>query len=556
MRVYRVSPVLKKSPFYELTYFSKFDFIKGDLVEVDFNNRNIFAVVTESLSLEDAKVEIRKGSFKTKKIEKKLDKEKEEILHKIFPGLEKFCAKNFLSIGEVLEQTGILEVLENDSFLKETQEELYIFPDDLSKKSFSKKNKNQKNIASGKEVFEKILTNKFNKIIVKNFEIKKYQTFQSPHFSLIELLLELVKSDSFFIKNIVFELDFNGILEKVFLEKLEMEKFCKINIVKNFTNAKKYLVKVERDKSGNEKLFQKEVLENLAHGKNFIFVLTKGVSGSIFCKDCHTPYTCEKCESNLSLVNKEDERVLFCQNCKFEKKLFEDQYLICKKCAGWGLFPSGLGLQKVKDDLLESGVNDEEILFIDESIKKTSNKKVIEQVFGFFEDKKKILLGSQRVLKILLETKHEDLKSYLVSSGPICKMNRYDSDENLLRLITNLENISKELFLFKREGDEVNLEKYRNLEKFLEEEVETRKKLKLPPFAKVLTLRIKYQDKRNVDKALFKKFPEKTGEIKKGRDVLYFWILEKLDKELENKIKEFKTFGDFAYADFTYENFL
>jgi hypothetical protein len=37
---------------------------------------------------------------------------------------------------------------------------------------------------------------------------------------------------------------------------------------------------------------------------------------------------------------------------------------------------------------------------------------------------------------------------------------------------------------------------------------------------------------------------------------LYFWILEKLDKELENKIKEFKTFGDFAYADFTYENFL
>jgi glycosyltransferase involved in cell wall biosynthesis len=42
-----------------------------------------------------------------------------------------------------------------------------------------------------------------------------------------------------------------------------MEKFCKINIVKNFTNAKKYLVKVERDKSGNEKLFQKEVLENL-----------------------------------------------------------------------------------------------------------------------------------------------------------------------------------------------------------------------------------------------------------------------------------------------------
>jgi hypothetical protein len=39
-----------------LTYVSKEDFSVGDIVAIDFNKREIFAVVLETYSLKDAKV--------------------------------------------------------------------------------------------------------------------------------------------------------------------------------------------------------------------------------------------------------------------------------------------------------------------------------------------------------------------------------------------------------------------------------------------------------------------------------------------------------------------
>ena len=68
MKVYKISPILKYSPFFELTYVSKLDFEIGNILEIDFNKRKIFGIVIEVFNLKDAKVEIRKSDFFTKKI--------------------------------------------------------------------------------------------------------------------------------------------------------------------------------------------------------------------------------------------------------------------------------------------------------------------------------------------------------------------------------------------------------------------------------------------------------------------------------------------------------
>jgi hypothetical protein len=73
MKVYKVSPIVKYSPFFSLTYVSRLNFVCGEVVPINFNNKEVLAVVLEVLSLKDAKVEIRKGEFKTKKIEKEVE---------------------------------------------------------------------------------------------------------------------------------------------------------------------------------------------------------------------------------------------------------------------------------------------------------------------------------------------------------------------------------------------------------------------------------------------------------------------------------------------------
>ena len=103
MRVYRVSPILQYSPFYRLTYFSKLDFTAGNICEIDFNKRKVLAVVVEVLEMNDAKVEIRSGNFKTKKIENKLYKSEEErFTKKQFKLIEEFADKFLVSVGEVV----------------------------------------------------------------------------------------------------------------------------------------------------------------------------------------------------------------------------------------------------------------------------------------------------------------------------------------------------------------------------------------------------------------------------------------------------------------------
>jgi primosomal protein N' len=300
--------------------------------------------------------------------------------------------------------------------------------------------------------------------------------------------------------------------------------------------------------------------------------LSHGFADRIFCNDCKKSYDCENCGHPYSILNEEDGRFLYCKSCKNKKILKEDQYVICKHCGSWRVFPFGIGGQKVLDFLKRElplpggGINPPawqgEFLLIDESEKKLSAKKIKESVKNFLNGDTNILIGSLRTLKVLktilklprhtaTPSKEGELvdKTIVVSTGPLVRGKYFDSDEKLLKLISELESISKELYVNKHEGDEVSLENYKDKNKFIEEEIEFRKTTNLPPFYKVLTLIFSYKEKRIVDKFLsadLEKF-KISGEIKKGNKFIYYWFISN-DFELIKFVEILRQFGDVFLA--------
>lgn len=554
MRVYKVSPILKYSPFFSLTYVSKENFEIGDILPINFNNREIFAAVLQSFSLKDAKVEIRKADFRTKKIEKRSSKMTEKFLHKnfsdLFKILQNFSKTNTVSVGELVwflfEDKFILQ-----NFSEDFEDIITYYPDQLSLKL----NKSKSNFC-GNKIFKEILEKKFQTLIIKDFNFDKYLDFQSPHIPKLDLLFGILKEMNL-VKKIILETDFLGVVEKNFLNEnvIDGKFFGKYELeIKEKNNfAKKFLVKVGHDKNGEEEIFTSEALEKISRkGKNFFFVLSHGFADRIFCNDCRKSYDCEKCESQFSILNEEQGRFLFCKNCKNKKVLLEDQYLICKHCGSWRIFPFGIGGQKLAEFLQKE--NKKNIL-IDESEKKLTVKKIKEKIENFLQNEEEnILIGSLRVLKVLQNLNAKVDKTFVISTGPLTRGKYFDSDEKLLKLISEIENISQEVYINKRDGDEISLENYKDKEKFIKEEIDFRKKNNLPPATKVLSLIFNYKNKRHLDKFLLQNLGEfkNSGETKKGKNFVYFWFV-KQDSEILKMAEILRQFGDVISANSIFE---
>jgi primosomal protein N' len=481
MKVYKVSPVVKYSPFFDLTYVSNFDLALGDIAEVNFNNKKIKAIVLEKYSLKEAKVEIRKAQFKTKKIESKGEKVFSATQHS---ALKKFSNEFAIPLGEIL---------------------FYLFGEELD---------------TSKNVFSKMYKFSEEGVVIGDFDFQKYLLLTNPHISRLHLLFiyleHFQKPKKVFIEN-----NFLGVSETVFLEDLKKKSFLKNKLVfrgDNYTPKKKYFVKVV---SGE--IINQEVLEKMEGKKTFVFVLSLGYADRIYCADCKKPYACENCPGEYSIYIEDGEHALFCKSCKHKKLLKPDQYVICKNCGGWRMFSYGLGIDRVKEFLKEKNL-----------------------------DSKNILVGGLKELE-KVKKKEEVFDMVVVASlGPLIAGGNFDTDERLIKLLSKLETIGNAIYINKRGDDALSLDNYKDRNKFLKEEILLRKKLKLPPYRKVLSLVFNYRNKKIIDKFLYSNFEKLKieGEKKRGSSITYFWFVDSNQSELVLQIsKALRNYGDLVVAD-------
>lgn len=484
MRVYKVSPIISYSPFFSLTYISKVDFLVGDVVEVDFNRRSVKAVVLEVYDLKDVKVEIRKADFQTKKIlsEKAFRRENGEAIFtpESFASLKNFSEKFLIPLGEIL---------------------FFLFTEsvDLTNNPFLK-------------TFEF----KENTVTVEDFNFEKYTLLTNPKISRLHLLFIYLEHFYNFKKiEVVVEKSFLCTLEKLFIANFKSKNISIVVKQGEIEKTKKFFVNVNE-----EEIINQEVLTKISNPPDFpgdkkgvfVFVLSRGYADRIYCKDCKKQYDCTNCGHGYSLLNEEDGRYLYCKMCHDKKVLKPDQYLICRNCGGWGVFPFGTGIEKVKEFLLQNNLGEE-------------------------LKSKKIKVGSVRELNKILQKKKTGEKVYdkvvVASLGPLVRAPFFDSDEKLIYLLSKLESITNELYINKRTGDEVSLDNFKAKDKFIETELANRAGLQLPPYGKVVSINFLYTNKKFIDKYILENldYLKDYQELKKGNKYTYFWILKEQDTE-------------------------
>jgi primosomal protein N' (replication factor Y) (superfamily II helicase) len=104
-------------------------------------------------------------------------------------------------------------------------------------------------------------------------------------------------------------------------------------------------------KNGNRGIFSRVLAESLAETisrgeQTILFLNRRGTATYVFCRDCGLVLKCPNCETPLTLHTDEKEKLL-CHHCGYTRKLPQT----CPACGGKNIRAFGLGSEKVETDV-------------------------------------------------------------------------------------------------------------------------------------------------------------------------------------------------------------
>ena len=126
----------------------------------------------------------------------------------------------------------------------------------------------------------------------------------------------------------------------------------------------------------------------------FVMTLRKGLATSTVCGDCGTIVICENCSAPVILHTSKDsgKNFFMCHKCGTRRSANET----CKNCKGWRLTPLGIGLDRVKNEILAK-VPDVDLFQVD--TESTSSEKEISEVMEKFRARPgSVLIGTELAL--------------------------------------------------------------------------------------------------------------------------------------------------------------
>ncbi|MFT5280727.1 MAG: primosomal protein N' [Flavobacteriaceae bacterium] len=253
----------------------------------------------------------------------------------------------------------------------------------------------------------------------------------------------------------------------------------------NRSDEKQIITTPLRDKTtDNYSLLPKETLfhlhDNLKKGKSiFLYVLRRGISGNIICKDCATVQSCVTCKKNFTLyesTGNEERRTLRCHGCKSQSSA----HTVCSNCQSWELGTLTHGTQWI-EQVLKKVFPKTPIISLDSTVAPT--KKKSEQIIKKFKETKGILIGTEKALSFI----DENVDTTVVTSiDALFSIPSYRISEKILSLLGNLLTITNNDFIIQTQlENNFLLENFTkgNMHHWYEKEIEDRKTLLYPPFS-------------------------------------------------------------------------
>lgn len=273
--------------------------------------------------------------------------------------------------------------------------------------------------------------------------------------------------------------------------------------------------------------------------KAIVFLNRRGYATTISCETCGYVFKCPHCD--VSLVYHKAKNRLMCHYCESSFPLPHE----CPRCHGHVLTYKGKGTEKIEESLSRL-LPEAKIarLDLDTTQRKHSARDILD---GFRKGKTNVLLGTQMVAK-----GHDipDVDTIgIVAIDNILNMPTYLASEQTFNLITqcagragrSLERGHVILQTYTPENFVIQTAARQDYEAFYKEEIEFRKALFYPPFARMIKISSfgsNYEKVRNQAQRIYAVLSHAKGEdrsiqitppydepIKKIRDVFYISIM-------------------------------
>ena len=546
-----------------LSYFFNRSLLKGAIVEVLINNRKIQAVVIGSTPLEEQKANLKKSSFQLKKISSVISEEPKisEAQFKTALWLSKnyftplgLCLKTVLppfffknnyelQVASYEFKNNPQSAIRNPLILLSRAKDIIKNIEPEIKSVLDKKRQVLLIVSeiSTAEYFYDYFAGYYETAIIHSrISSKKYQTHWSKISSGdIEIIIgtRLALFTPFNDLGLIVMEDYSNIAYKsdmspkyntedlarqasniyscplIFVSQVpDIKNYLLIKSgSENFLNKKasiktkvKILDIVQEIKSGNFSLFSRDLTDKIIsyaddNKKTLIFSSRKGYGGLLMCENCNLIFKCPQCSVPLK-VYKLPLPTLICHRCSNNQKIPE----FCPNCQSYKLKSAGsAGSQKLEEQvrhILEKTQRKKDIFIFDLSVvKNTKTEK--EMIKKMEESKSYICIATQLLFSYRYTLKFDligvpnlnsltALPDFRSEEGLFCqfeKMLDFDPEELIIQTFNPDDRIIKWL-------------KENNHQDFYETDMEIRKLLWYPPFARLIKLSFKHLDRNRAER--------------------------------------------------------
>jgi len=322
-------------------------------------------------------------------------------------------------------------------------------------------------------------------------------------------------------------------ISRASFEKIPINLITSIPSVETFNNIlnKKYSISVLKNRYKNaslpkfeiidlnkKKILKKnwiaeetieKVLNHLNKGDQVLFFLNRrGFAPSVICRKCHLRFTCPNCSVNINYHKSKN--FLLCHYCGFKSRLVRK----CKDSSDCDFIFCGPGVERIAEELKSKFPQKKVSIFSSDTLMKKSSKNIIEKI-----EKKEIdiLVGTQLISKGF----HFAKLNCIVVVDADFSSHGYDlrSAEKNIQLYHQLSGRAgregeKSTIYFQTYSPNDNMLKdiaNENTHIFLNKEIELRKKHKLPPFFRFISLIVsgKKESETEIEALKLKKFLSK-----------------------------------------------
>ncbi len=291
-------------------------------------------------------------------------------------------------------------------------------------------------------------------------------------------------------------------------DNIKKGKYTVSKLEKRYRDASlpKYeIINLHDSKLEKQTWLSKEVIKraNFHLEKNdqvLFFLNRRGFSPNVFCNKCFNTYSCPNCSINL--VYHKNKNILLCHYCGFKSSLERD----CSKKEKCNFIYSGPGVERISEEVKKKFPSKKIEIFSSDSMNKKDSSEKLKRIINNEVD---ILVGTQLISKgfhfpnlnciiivdIDLSTRGHDLRSaeknlqlYHQLTGRAGRTGKpatvyfqtYNKNTKMISEITNS-----------------------NPEIFLNRELEIRKKNKLPPFERFISLILTGENEQKLEKEAF-----------------------------------------------------